>query len=350
MHDLPDPDWYFDHVLAYAEPGGSGPIRPTEVDEWRQWWADRADVVQAQWPALWARSAGFVVTTPSAAAAGAGRNLVRRQLRRGVWSAPDRGVVALLGPTASTDGGDRWSIERRTHALAAAAAAVLNPGHVVTGRTAAILVGLPTVDIPERPELTVARGAKVRRKGARTATLPVTAAADWFGVPLTPTARTVVDVARHSRTEGIVVADAALRCRVTTRAELSAALDAVVGWPGARAAREICVLADPLAESPLESLTRLAIHDAGLPAPTLQAPIQLPGRRRPYYVDMLWADRRVVLECDGLLKYQERADLVREKRRQTAISRLDLQIERVMWDDVMTTWPHTEARLRELLT
>ena len=116
----------------------------------------------------------------------------------------------------------------------------------------------------------------------------------------------MVDVARHSRTEGIVVADAAMRCAVTTRAELRAALDAVAGWPGARAARAICALADPLAESPLESLTRLAIHDAGLPAPTLQAPIQLPGRRRPYVVDMLWPERRVVLECDGSLKYETR--------------------------------------------
>lgn len=350
MPDVPDPDWYLDHVLAYAEPGRSGPIRPTEVDEWRLWWADRGAEVQARRSGLWARSAGFVLTPAAAAAAGADRALVRRCLRRGLWSSPGRGALALVGEATIVDGGDRWTADRRRHALSAAAAAILNPGHVVTGRTAAILHGLPTVDVPARPELTVAAAARVRRRGARSATLPATAVGDWYGIALTTAARTVVDVARHSRTEGIVVADAALRCRLTTRAGLRTALERVAGWPGARAAREICRLADPLAESPLESLTRLAIHDAGLPAPVLQAPIDIPGRRYPYYVDMLWPERRVVLECDGRLKYRERADLWREKRRQIALSRQTLQIERVVWDDVMRTWPATEARLRELLT
>ena len=111
----------------------------------------------------------------------------------------------------------------------------------------------------------------------------------------------------------------------------------------------IVELADPLAESPLESLTRLAIHDAGLPAPELQVPIAVPGRRVPYYVDLMWPQRRLVLECDGRLKYRDEDAPWREKKRQLALERVDLHVERVVWDDVMRTWPLTEARLRRLL-
>ncbi len=63
------------------------------------------------------------------------------------------------------------------------------------------------------------------------------------------------------------------------RPQLDDALAAARGWPGVRRARSVLALASPLAESPLESLVRLRLHDAGFP--TARAAGLHPGHAVP---------------------------------------------------------------------
>ena len=89
----------------------------------------------------------------------------------------------------------------------------------------------------------------------------------------------------------------------------------------------------------------LAQHK-GLPL-TLSPPelqVEIGGFR----VDMLWPRARLVLEVDGLAKY-DAAEWRREKRREQALRALGYRVERVTWDDLHTRWPLVVERLRRLL-
>ncbi|MGH8860210.1 MAG: endonuclease domain-containing protein, partial [Jatrophihabitantaceae bacterium] len=101
-----------------------------------------------------------------------------------------------------------------------------------------------------------------------------------------------------------------------------------------RQARDVLALATPFAESPLESLVRLALHDAGFPRPVLQAQIA------DYRVDFLWPEQRLILEADRREKYTG-DELWREKRREQRLRRLGYRIARVTWSDVRHNWPQT---------
>lgn len=59
--------------------------------------------------------------------------------------------------------------------------------------------------------------------------------------------------------------------------------------------------ADPRAESPLESESRVVLHELGFPPPTLQKVVQT--RLGQFRLDMCWEDERVAAEVDGKAKY-----------------------------------------------
>ena len=127
----------------------------TPADEWQAWWRARAAtddlVIRA------AAEQGFVLSIRQLSRVGISRDKVRTRLANGAWTATGtRGVAA---PLPIIDGADPFLIRRRRHALECAAAALAHPGHVVSGRSAAILHGLPTLHIPRRPELTGQWGA-----------------------------------------------------------------------------------------------------------------------------------------------------------------------------------------------
>ncbi len=138
------------------------------------------------------------------------------------------------------------------------------------------------------------------------------------GVRLTTVARTVIDLARCLPfDEAVAVADSALYGGKTTRGELDVVLARCVRWPGVQQARRVAVFADPRAESVLESLGRVAFHQAGLPPPDLQVWVgdqgEVIGR-----VDFLWRRYATIAEADGAIKYrnpqQAQAQLARDAR------------------------------------
>lgn len=342
MHSEPDPDWYFEHVLYHAEPGRGGPIVVGPVAEWDAMWRAEARALGESAPDLAAVALrqGFVVRTEQRAALGISRHEARRLVAGGRWWAPMRGTLAVVSPDAA----DPFVGLRRRHALLCAAVSVLNGDHRVSGVSAAILRGLPTLEVPGRPELTVARARTTHRQGARVSRLGGDETDAWYGIAVTTVGRTIVDVARFDRRSGLMVADAALRENLTTADALATSVGAADRRRGIVAARDVLALASPLSESPLESLVRLRLHDAGFPPPTLQAPVAVPGRRVPYRVDMLWEDQKLVLEVDGRVKYTG-DELWREKRREQGLRSTGLRIERVIRADVERDWPRTEARL-----
>jgi very-short-patch-repair endonuclease len=318
------------------------------IAAWRQLWCDRWVECGGDPAASLAREHGFVLTTASVRELGWTSNDVRRVVRRKQWSAPARGIVSPIVPDGGPDS------RRDCAALAGTAAVLLRPGQVASGRSAAVVHGLPLFRLPDRPQVT-ARVDRTLGRRSRThvysAGLSEPEITDWFGAPVTTAARTLVDLGRHDRRDAIIAADAALRERLVTRASIDAALARAVGWPYSRQAAAILDLADPRAESPLESLVRLALHDDGFPPPELQYVIG------PYRVDFYWPQYGMVLEADGRLKYDPSTrshddQAWRDKQRDMALIRYGVRtVERVVWDDVVTTaaWLRTSRYLRARL-
>lgn len=325
------------------------------VQTWLSWWETQAVGPD---PALaLARTQGFVVTLNQMRALGRARHDDRRELRRGTWKIVGRGLRTPVDVACGAP--NQHVLRRRAHALQATAAVLSRSDHVITGRSGAILAGLPTLWVPSRPELTatdVTLG-RLDRSHIFGATLKPDEITHWFGAPVSHAARTIVDLARHNRRDGIMACDAALREQIVTRAELERTLRLAWGWPGVRRARGVVALADPRSESPLESLTRLALHDDGFPAPEPQVVIADPWMGWSYRVDLLFEADRLILEADGRVKYeakpetdeQDGAGVWEEKRRETRLRSLGFRVERVLWEDVVDNWPRTSRRLRALL-
>lgn len=271
------PDEFFDRFLYDSGPPDTrtaGRNTPGPVATWELWWRIRARVLAEEHPGFApALRQGLVLRTDQVT--GSIAPTVRRNMRSGAWCAPQPRTRTVVNPTTGDDSDDPFVVARRRHALACAAAAAVNPGFVVSGCSAAILHGLPTVAVPDRPQLSASPRLNAHRRGK--AGITRGEVVRWFGVPVTSPARTVVDVARADRREGIVVADAALRENLADEDGLTRALERAGGWCGVRAARGIVALADGRAESPLESLTRLALHDDGFPAPSCRSSSRSPG-------------------------------------------------------------------------
>lgn len=218
-----------------------------------------------------------------------------------------------------------------------------NPG-VAGGTSAARILGLDLLGQPSPEPVLLTDAAAVKgthRNGyvLRSAALPSHHRASRHGVPITSAARTVIDLARtRSFAEGVVVADSALRKRQVTEDQLRGMLTDCATWSGIARARRVVDFADPQAESVLESLSRVAIHEQNLPAPRTQVTLGDAGRPR-CRVDFLWEDVRVVGEADGLGKYEpddrrSTRDIVRaEKYREEWLADAGYEIVRWGWAD-----------------
>jgi hypothetical protein len=222
--------------------------------------------------------------------------------------------------------------------------------HFVSHENAAAMYGLPVLALPARPRLTVAQanGGGERDALVHAAGIWPEEATTWFGIALLTPARTVVDIARNAGIRaGLVATDAALSDGLITFAELAGAIERAKHWPGIKTARRLMELGCADIESPLESLSRLMISDAGLPLPEPQQWVSTASGR--FRVDGLWADRAVILEADGLTKYRLRESdddpLVLEKLRQEALERAGYRVVRVTWDDVMRRPQYTIFRI-----
>jgi very-short-patch-repair endonuclease len=228
---------------------------------------------------------------------------------------------------------DQWG----QHALRVRGAlAMAGDTAAAAGASAAALHGLDMLGQPPRRPILV-RPVEVSDNGRRTAAtsirvarLPESHLTKKLGWPSTGVARTLADIARRQGERTAVVAgDCALRGGLETQ-ELGRVLLDCQRAPGIRTAREALELCDGRAESPLESIVRLALFRGGVPQPELQFVIG------PYRVDFCWPWAMVVLEADGQLKYQTAGDLLREKQREDWIRAQGYLVLRTEWAEAFS--------------
>ena len=154
------------------------------------------------------------------------------------------------------------------------------------------------------------------------------------GRPATAAAWTAVEVARSlRRPRALATLDAALRTGTCDRRRLVTAAARQAGRRGIVAVRELIPLADPRAESPMESEVRLVMHDGGLPAPELQYEIvDLSGRR--WRLDFAWPDLCVAVEYDGFDWHSDRERFQRDRQKRAALNEMEWSLLSVVSDDV----------------
>ncbi|PRY49322.1 hypothetical protein LY71_10698 [Geodermatophilus tzadiensis] len=189
-----------------------------------------------------------------------------------------------------------------THELrAVAAAGLLLPGAVVSGRSAAVLWGVELARTDDDVELTLPPGRHPVRAGGlrvRRASLAGDDVERRRGVPATTPETTALDLARQvDGDEAVVAVDRVLASGLVDLADLRARAARCRGRGSARA-RAVCALADERSESPQETRLRVLVVRSGLPVPVPQFTIRV-GGRFVARVDLAWPDLRVAVEYDG---------------------------------------------------
>ncbi|HJV13423.1 MAG TPA: hypothetical protein VJ625_05980 [Propionibacteriaceae bacterium] len=161
-------------------------------------------------------------------------------------------------------------------------------------------------------------------------------------MPVTSLARTVLDLCRTVPIEQAVAAGDRALAYGLVPAVLEDCVAQMTRWPGTRQARRAIALLDPRSESPGESVSRVRLHQEGLPAPEPQQDIHDEERRLVALVDFSWKQQRTIGEFDGKIKYgrllkpgQSIEDVVfAEKVREDALRDLGWQIVRWLWADL----------------
>jgi putative AbiEi antitoxin of type IV toxin-antitoxin system/uncharacterized protein DUF559 len=279
-------------------------------------------------PATTTEAASRIVTTDELVAEGLSPHHIARLVTRGRLLRLRRGVYVWPAERSAI------ADPRERHLLDTLSALRLaGPTAAAADASAAVLLGLPLFGaLPTTPHLAVPRRPALGQTGRprtllRVRDLPARRVTTASGGRCTTSERTVVDIARTTGLRaGVVIADAALAAG-TPRSSLEEALDECRGWPGIRRARSVVSFADGLSETPLESIGRVAIARAGLPAPELQ--VWIGG----YRVDYLWRDQRTIGEADGAGKYTAPSALMAEKRREDRLRELGFEVVRFDWDD-----------------
>jgi hypothetical protein len=205
-----------------------------------------------------------------------------------------------------------------THELRAVAAArLLVPGAVITGRSAAVLWGLPTAETYDDVELTVPPGSAVCRSAGitmRRRTLDPAHVCVRSGARTTTAEATAVDLARSGTLEdAVVLIDRFVAARATSLDHVRA-VAALASGRGCRQVREAVALADGLAGSPQETRLRLLLHRSSLPRPIAQFVVR-DGRGFVARVDFGWPDAKVAVEYEGLWHGETPQQVATDRRR-----------------------------------
>jgi hypothetical protein len=264
-----------------------------------------------------------------------------RLVRRGELTRLQRGTylhdaTPLTGPA------------RHATVVAATLAGLRIPG-VVSHVSAAVLHGLPIWNVPlGRVHLTrqaSASGSGSRRVHQHVGRLPDDEVIALDGMAVTDLARTAVDVARTLPFEqAVVIVDAALATKKTTRDDLTDCLARMGAVPGVRHAARVVAFADRRSESVGESRSRVLLKRLGLPAPDLQVRLRRADGSEVARCDFGWREHRTIAEFDGRIKYgrllrpgQDPGDAVfEEKLREDDIRDHGWKVGRWIWRELDT--------------
>jgi hypothetical protein len=190
---------------------------------------------------------------------------------------------------------------------ASCAALVLPPHAVLCDRTAAWIHGVDHLDpreLQQVPALEIASRNghnRVRRNGASGGERELRPDEVMMvgGVRVTTPLRTATDLARlRGRRRALAALDAFMRHHDLNQEDFRRSLVRFAGRRGVKQLRELIGYASPLAESPPESWTRMAIIDAGLAVPEPQVTVALP-EGVSVRVDLGYRHLKIAVEYDG---------------------------------------------------
>lgn len=297
---------------------------------------------------------GGVFTRTDAAAHGWSPGAIRAEVASGRWTRLRRSVFAETTLVVAAD-----RTRRTKHRLEVAAAVAVSAQTWASHGSAAVVLRLELLQEPDlavvqltRPTPGAARFRQPEGIEIHECKLPPADRTSRDCVRVTAPPRTVVDLARElPLIDGVVVIDSAMRRLGVTPAAIREVLDACGGWPGSLAARAAVDLADPDAESVLESVSRVELVRAGL-APETQCWLVGPDGAA-VRVDFLWWEQRTVGEADGLGKYAKFGPspgldpLQLEKIRQEQLERWGLEMVRWGWREMRDDPAAIAARVRQ---
>jgi hypothetical protein len=129
----------------------------------------------------------------------------------------------------------------------------------------------------------------------------------------------------------VIMADGLVSRRrpMATLDQLTSAAHETRGQRGSARLREALTLVRPGTDSARETLLRLAVVRAGLPEPSVNAPIRDERGRVVAYGDLVWPDFRVVLEYDGRQHAEDPRQFAIDIRRLDEIATLEHRVIRV---------------------
>jgi hypothetical protein len=232
-----------------------------------------------------------------------------------------------------------------------AAAATVNGGLgcVLSHQSAALL---HDIDLFGRELSHVTMYSRTGHRGIRygvhryPASLPASHVTRKFGLRVTTPARTVVDLARTGTfAEGVVAADSALHQGLVAPLELRIVASECPSRGSVQAVR-VVEFASGLAESPLESLARVAFDDQGLPPPELQVSI-VGDRGFIGRVDFYWKQYRTIAEVDGALKYADPDRARKQLWRDKALRQAGYEVVHFDWREITQHPEAVAGTLRE---
>jgi hypothetical protein len=198
---------------------------------------------------------------------------------------------------------------------AACAALVVAPGSVLRDRSAAWLHGVDVFthgehDVLPPLETCVARfrpPSDRRGVDGGTRDLAPEDVMTIHGLRVTTPLRTALDLGCNlTRRDALAALDQFMRVHDLGREQLARGATRFFRRRGVVQLRRLIPLADPRAESPRESWTRLEIIDAGLPCPEPQYWIEIDGAPA-YRLDLAYPRLRVAVEYDGE-EFHDRTD------------------------------------------
>jgi len=210
----------------------------------------------------------------------------------------------------------------------------LPPGAAFSGLTAAWLHGMdvePTdpieVTIPDPTGSGHRSGAAVCRSGLSEDEIVLRR-----GLPATTALRTVVDIGgRNPLTEGVVAADLFLHAGLVRIADLDGYVAEHPGVKGVARLRRVVGLAEPQAESAMETRLRMLLVLGGLPRPEVQVSLHDDEGRFLGRPDLLYRRECLAIEYDG---GTHRERMVDDNRRQNRLIGAGLRLLRFTATDV----------------
>ncbi|KUI22908.1 hypothetical protein AU193_09790 [Mycobacterium sp. GA-1285] len=172
---------------------------------------------------------------------------------------------------------------------------------ILAGLSAAAVLGAKWIEATESAELIHDNRRPPRKLVVRTESVLPDELTTMNGMRLTTPARTAFDLGRHleSRTVAVQRLDALANATGLEHVDVEAVMAAHAGARGIPRLRRVLPLVDGGAESPQETVARLALIDAGLPAPQTQVRVFDGFGQVIARIDMAYEDFKVGIEYDG---------------------------------------------------